>query len=107
MLDYIFSVFDGKEKINNLDKELTLLRDKIIIITKESQELINKLEVSRKLMENMNRLKLTLNVSNELKILIEDHIQSSIDSFKLAKEIEKVGNINDMAKNALEKVINT
>ena len=107
MLDYIFSVFDGKEKINNLDKELTLLRDKIIIITKESQELINKLEVSRKLMENMNRLKLTLNVSNELKIIIEDHIQSSIDSFKLAKEIEKVGNINDMAKNALEKVINT
>ena len=107
MLDYIFSVFDGKENINNLDKELTLLRDKIIIITKESQELINKLEVSRKLMENMNRLKLTLNVSNELKILIEDHIQSSIDSFKLAKEIEKVGNINDMAKNALEKVINT
>ena len=107
MLDYIFSVFDGKEKINNLDKELTLLRDKIIIITKESQELINKLEVSRKLMENMNRLNLTLNVSNELKIIIEDHIQSSIDSFKLAKEIEKVGNINDMAKNALEKVINT
>ena len=107
MLDYIFSVFDGKEKINNLDKELTLLRDKIIIITKESQELINKLEVSRKLMENMNRLKLTLNVSYELKIIIEDHIQSSIDSFKLAKEIEKVGNINDMAKNALEKVINT
>ena len=105
MLAYIFAVFEENENVKTIFKDLTELKAKIALNAIEKAADIQRLEISRKFNDNVIRLNIAVQVSYELIKVIDDHIEGSTLSFKMAKEVENVKKLNDMGKLAIEMVV--